>query len=99
MSPPLLHARDVRVTFGGVKAADGVDTHLGMAELVAGRGRSVQSFLYVFVDTFGDGYVEVPVEIWTYNFGPYKLLRRVRFVDGKVDEIETLGYGYREKSE
>lgn len=47
----------------------------------------------------GDGYVEVPVEIWTYNFGPYKLLRRVRFVDGRVDEIETLGYGYREKSE
>lgn len=48
---------------------------------------------------YGDGYVEVPVEIWTYNFGPYKLIRRVRFVDGRVDEIETLGYGYREKSE
>jgi hypothetical protein len=48
---------------------------------------------------FGDGHVEVPVEIWTYNFGPYKLLRRVRFVDGRVDEIETLGYGYRERSE
>jgi hypothetical protein len=47
----------------------------------------------------GEGYVEVPVEIWTYNFGPYKLQRRVRFVDGRVDEIETLGYGYRERSE
>lgn len=46
---------------------------------------------------FGDGYVEVPVEIWTYNFGPYKLVRRVRFVDGRVEEIETLGYGWREK--
>ena len=46
---------------------------------------------------YGDGYVEVPVEIWTFNFGPYKLIRRVRFVDGRVDEIETLGYGYREK--
>jgi hypothetical protein len=44
---------------------------------------------------FGDGYVEIPVEIWTYNFGPYKLQRRVRFVDGLVDDIETLGYGYR----
>ena len=39
--------------------------------------------------------VEVPVEVWTYNFGPYKLMRRVRFVDGLVEEIETLGYGYR----
>lgn len=48
---------------------------------------------------YGEGYVEVPVEVWTYNFGPYKLIRRVRFVDGRVDDIETLGYGYREKSE
>ncbi|HEY8537410.1 MAG TPA: DUF2845 domain-containing protein [Steroidobacteraceae bacterium] len=46
---------------------------------------------------YGDGFVEVPVEIWTYNFGPYKFMRRVRFVDGIVDEIETLGYGYRER--
>jgi hypothetical protein len=43
---------------------------------------------------YGDGYVEVPVEVWTYNFGPYKLMRRVRFVDGLIDDIETLGYGY-----
>jgi hypothetical protein len=48
---------------------------------------------------FGDGLVEVPVEIWTYNFGPYKLMRRIRFVDGTVEEIETLGYGYRGSSE
>lgn len=44
---------------------------------------------------YGDAMVEVPVEIWTYNFGPYKLMRRIRFVDGLVEEIETLGYGYR----
>jgi uncharacterized protein DUF2845 len=46
--------------------------------------------------SYGDGYVEVPVEIWTYNFGPYKLMRQIRFVDGVVDEIESLGYGYHE---
>jgi hypothetical protein len=44
--------------------------------------------------SFVDSYVEIPVEIWTYNFGPYKLMREVRFVDGRVDNIETLGYGY-----
>jgi Protein of unknown function (DUF2845) len=44
--------------------------------------------------SYGDGYVEIPVEIWTYNFGPYKLMREIRFVDGRVDSIETLGYGY-----
>ncbi|HET9448120.1 MAG TPA: DUF2845 domain-containing protein [Steroidobacteraceae bacterium] len=44
--------------------------------------------------SYGDGYVEVPVEIWTYNFGPYKLMRQIRFVDGRIEDIETLGYGY-----
>jgi hypothetical protein len=48
---------------------------------------------------FGDGLVEVPVEVWTYNFGPYKLMRRIRFVDGVLEEIETLGYGYHEPAE
>ena len=43
---------------------------------------------------FGDGLIEIPVEVWTYNFGPYKLMRRVRFVDGLIEDIETLGYGY-----
>ncbi len=45
---------------------------------------------------FGDGLVEIPVETWTYNFGPNKLMRRVRFVDGIVDGVETLGYGYND---
>jgi hypothetical protein len=44
--------------------------------------------------SYGDGFVEVPIEIWTYNFGPYKLMREIRFVDGRVEDIETLGYGY-----
>ncbi|HKR35903.1 MAG TPA: DUF2845 domain-containing protein [Steroidobacteraceae bacterium] len=44
--------------------------------------------------SYGDGYVEIPVEIWTYNFGPYKLMREIRFVDGRIENIETLGYGY-----
>ena len=38
--------------------------------------------------------VEVSVETWLYNLGPNKLQRRVRFEDGRVVEIETLGYGY-----
>jgi len=42
----------------------------------------------------GESFVEIPVESWVYNFGPNKLMRRVRFEDGVVVEIETLGYGY-----
>ncbi len=42
----------------------------------------------------GDGLVEVPVEKWLYNFGPQRFMRRLKFVDGKVTAIETLGYGF-----
>lgn len=44
----------------------------------------------------GEGLTEIPVETWTYNFGPNKLMRRVRFIDGVVEEVETLGYGYND---
>jgi hypothetical protein len=36
----------------------------------------------------------VSVESWIYNLGPNKLMRRIRFEDGIVVQIETLGYGY-----
>ncbi len=39
---------------------------------------------------------EVPVKIWTYNLGPNKFMRRLRFVDGLLEDIETLEYGYHE---
>lgn len=45
---------------------------------------------------YGSDLVEIPVEYWTYNFGPNRLMRRIRFVDGLVEEIETLDYGYND---
>jgi hypothetical protein len=38
--------------------------------------------------------VEVQVELWIYNFGPNKLMQRVRFEDGIVVHIDSLGYGF-----
>jgi hypothetical protein len=38
--------------------------------------------------------VEVPVEVWTYNFGPRVFMREVTFTDGRVTSIRTLGYGH-----
>jgi hypothetical protein len=36
----------------------------------------------------------VPVETWTYNRGPKKLLVTIRFVDGSVGAVKTLSeYG------
>ena len=39
------------------------------------------------------GSEDVPVDLWTYDFGASKLMRRVRFVAGKVESIETLDHG------
>ena len=44
------------------------------------------------------GYLnEVVVTEYLYNFGPRKLMRVLRFEGGYLVEIETAGYGYREK--
>jgi len=43
---------------------------------------------------YGPGVVEMPVEIWTYNQGSSKLLRKLRFVGDELDQITTDGYGY-----
>ena len=42
----------------------------------------------------GPGWLDLPVEIWTYNLGPNKLLRKLRFVGDELEEVETDGYGY-----
>lgn len=39
------------------------------------------------------GREDVPVDLWTYDFGPNKLVRRIRFIAGKVDSIETREHG------
>jgi hypothetical protein len=41
----------------------------------------------------GDDLV-IPVEIWLYNLGPDRLMRRLQFEAGALVAIETLGYGY-----
>lgn len=36
----------------------------------------------------------VQVEVWTYNFGPRRFMKRLTFEDGRLCNIETLGRGY-----
>jgi Protein of unknown function (DUF2845) len=33
-------------------------------------------------------------EVWTYNFGPQKLMQRIWFEDGRVKLVESLGPGH-----
>ena len=37
---------------------------------------------------------EMAVETWIYNFGPNRLMQSIRFEDGVVVKIESLGYGF-----
>ncbi len=37
---------------------------------------------------------ETPVETWIYNFGPSRLMQSIRFENGVVVKIESLGYGF-----
>jgi hypothetical protein len=37
---------------------------------------------------------EIPVEVWTYNFGPDRFMQRIRFENGVIVRIESLGYGF-----
>jgi Protein of unknown function (DUF2845) len=43
----------------------------------------------------GGGLIEIPVDVWVYNFGPNRLMSRIRFENGRVVAIETLGYGFQ----
>ncbi|HTU64683.1 MAG TPA: DUF2845 domain-containing protein [Steroidobacteraceae bacterium] len=42
----------------------------------------------------GEDFIEIRCEAWVYNLGPNKLMRRLKFEDGVLTEIESLGYGY-----
>jgi hypothetical protein len=45
-------------------------------------------------DVVMPGASDVEDEIWIYNFGPNKLMQRIRFRNGIVANIGSVGYGY-----
>ena len=53
------------------------------------------------LDRLSGAYVEVSetVEIaeWTYDFGPRRLVRQLRFENGRLVDEDSLGYGRRER--
>lgn len=47
---------------------------------------------------YGGYHEELEVVEMLFNFGPHRLMRRIRFEGGRVSYMETAGYGYRKKS-
>ena len=43
--------------------------------------------------------VPIPIEYWIYNLGPNKLMRRLKFEDGLLVDVETLNHGYYSESD
>jgi hypothetical protein len=44
--------------------------------------------------TYADESVPITVEEWTYNLGPTRFMRKLRFENGELVRIESLEYGY-----
>ncbi len=39
-------------------------------------------------------YIPVVIDVWVYNFGPQRFMQELSFEDGRLIDIESLGYGY-----
>ncbi len=76
--------------------------HESEVKAICGEPVSERTLGFVIRSYFhrGDGYGgynrEVLVTELVYNFGPRKLMRKLRFEGGLLTSIETIGYGYRE---
>lgn len=67
----------------------------GPPTLVENRGYQYRTYLpYISSVEAPTQFVGGNVEEWTYNFGPRRFMRLVRFSDGEVVRIISLDYGY-----
>ena len=77
-----------------VRALCGEPSSVSFQGMIRRAPRYEYGYGYNRYDYYGPGVIEMPVEVWTYNFGSSKLLRKLRFVGDELDEIRTDGYGY-----
>ena len=77
-----------------VRSLCGEPSSVSFQGVIRRAARYEYGYGYGRYDYYGPGVIDMPVEVWTYNFGTNKLLRKLRFVGDKLDEIRTDGYGY-----
>ena len=77
-----------------VRALCGEPSSVSFQGVIRRAPRYEYGYGYNRYDYYGPGVIEMPVEVWTYNFGSSKLLRKLRFVGDELDNIRTDGYGY-----
>ena len=64
------------------------------AKVAALCGQPVQVVHPPAYDGVVPGASDVAEEIWIYNFGSNKLMQRIRFRNGIVANMGSVGYGY-----
>jgi Protein of unknown function (DUF2845) len=64
------------------------------AKVAALCGQPVQVIHPPAYDAVAPGASDVQEEFWIYNFGPNKFMQRIRFRNGRVASITSVGYGY-----
>jgi hypothetical protein len=74
-----------------VRSLCGEPTSISFAGMIGRPGYDDRPYDYWY---FPPAWVELPVEVWTYNLGPTRLLRKLRFVGDELDRITTEGHGY-----
>lgn len=92
-----MHEQQVRIACGEPTTI----RHLGYAVRSFGlhdRRTLSDGFSAARYPGFGYYTQEVVVTEYIYNFGPRKFMRRLVFEGGVLISIETIGYGYREKT-
>ena len=77
-----------------VRALCGDPTDVSLHGMVRRSQRYGYGFGTAYYEYYGPAWLDVPVEVWTYNLGPHKLLGKLRFVGDELDNITTDGYGY-----
>jgi len=77
-----------------VRTLCGEPTDVSMEGIVRRAPRYEYGYGYNRYEYYGPGWVDMTVEVWTYNLGSHKLLRKLRFVGDELEEIRTDGYGY-----
>lgn len=63
------------------------------AQVLATCGEPAYRDVWAVPGQYAPGYL-APQEEWTYNFGSSQLLRIVRFRNGRVEHIDSEGYGF-----
>ena len=56
--------------------------------------RSVRIYDH-YPNLYREAVVPIQIEEWLYNFGPHRFMRRLRFENSRLVDIDTLDYGYR----